>query len=93
AAYAPSLHLKAGQPATFKTRTFRTTHGEEHWDFGDGTPAVTVKSDGAVNRLAKDGFAVTGHSFAKAGNYVVRVDRSNERGEPAIAHLWVPVEP
>lgn len=54
---------------------------------------MTVKSDGAVNRLAKDGFAITGHSFATPGNYVVRVERSNERGEPAIAHLWVPVEP
>jgi murein DD-endopeptidase MepM/ murein hydrolase activator NlpD len=93
AAYAPSLHLKAGQPATFKVRTFRTTHGEERWDFGDGSPAVTVKSDGAVNRLAKDGFAITEHRFAKPGNYVVRVERSNERGEPAITHLWVPVEP
>ena len=92
AAYAPSLNLKAGQVATFKVRTFRTTHGEERWDFGDGSPTVTVKSDGAVKKLAKDGFAITEHRFAKPGNYLVRVERSNERGEPAITHLWVPVE-
>lgn len=93
AAYAPSLHLKAGHAATFKVRTFRTTHGEELWDFGDGTPTVKVKSDGAVIKLAKEGFAVTEHRFAKPGNYLVRVERSNERGEKAITHLWVPVEP
>ncbi|MCB1061932.1 MAG: PKD domain-containing protein [Verrucomicrobiae bacterium] len=93
AAYAPSLGVKAGAPITFKVRTFRTTHGEERWDFGDGSEPVTVKSDGAVERLAKDGFAVTEHRFAQAGDYLVRVERSNERGEKAIAHLWVTVEP
>ncbi|MDA1276892.1 MAG: PKD domain-containing protein [Verrucomicrobia bacterium] len=93
AAYAPSLSLKAGQTVTFKARTFRTTHGEELWDFGDGSPTVTVKSDGAVNKLAKDGFAIIEHRFAKPGDYLVRVERSNERGEKAIAHLWVPVKP
>ena len=93
AAYSPSLNLKVGQIATFKVRTFRTTHGEEIWDFGDGTPVVKVKSDGAVIKLAKEGFAVTEHRFDKPGNYLVRVERSNERGETATTHLWVPVEP
>lgn len=93
AAFAPSLGLKAGQPASFKTRTFRTTHGKEVWNFGDGTPKVEVQSDGAVVKLAKDGFAVTQHTFAKPGHYVVRVERANDRGEPAITHLWVIVEP
>jgi murein DD-endopeptidase MepM/ murein hydrolase activator NlpD len=93
AAYAPSLGVKAGQPVTFKVRTFRTTHGEETWNFGDGTPPVTVKSDGNVKPLAKDGFAITEHRFARAGDYLVRVERRNERDEPAIAHLSVRVEP
>ena len=92
AAYAPSLGLKAGDVATFKVRTFRSQDGEETWDFGDGTPPVTVKSDGNAKTLAKDGFAVTEHVFEKPGNYIVRVQRSNARGETAIAHLWVPVE-
>jgi len=91
AAYAPSLNVKTGEPVTFKVRTFRTTHGEETWDFGDGSAAVKVKSDGNVKSLAKDGFAVTEHRFAKPGNYLVRVERSNERGEKAITHLSVEV--
>jgi murein DD-endopeptidase MepM/ murein hydrolase activator NlpD len=91
ASCSPSLDAKAGEPVTFKVRTFRTTHGEETWNFGDGTEPVTVKSDGCVKALAKDGFAITTHSFAKPGDYIVRVERANERGEKAIAHLWVRV--
>jgi len=91
AAYAPSLGIKAGEPVTFKVRSFRTTHGEETWNFGDGSAPVTVKSDGCVKALAKDGFAVTEHRFAKPGNYIVRVERANERGEKAIGHLWAVV--
>lgn len=93
AAYAPSLAIQPGEPVTFKVRTFRTTHGEEVWNFGDGTPAVTVKSDGNVKPLNKDGFAITTHQFAKPGHYVVRVERRNERDEVAIAHLGVQVGP
>jgi hypothetical protein len=85
--------VKAGEPVTFKVRSFRTTHGGETWNFGDGTAPVTVKSDGCVEALAKDGFAVTGHRFAKPGDYIVRVERANERGENAVAHLWVQVGP
>ncbi len=92
ASYAPSLNVVAGDPVTFKVRTFRTTHGEETWSFGDGSAPVTVKSDGNVKALAKDGFAVTEHRFAKPGDYVVRVERSNERGEKAVAHLSVRVD-
>ncbi len=93
ASYSPSLDVKAGEPVTFKVRTFRTTHGEESWNFGDGTAPVTVKSDGCVKALAKDGFAITEHRFAKPGDYIVRVERANQRGEKAIAHLWVQVGP
>jgi murein DD-endopeptidase MepM/ murein hydrolase activator NlpD len=91
AAYYPTLGLKAGQPITFKVRTFRTTHGKEVWDFGDSTTKIETQSDGAVVKLAKDGFAVTQHAFAKPGNYIVRVERANERGEKAVTHLWVEV--
>jgi hypothetical protein len=48
-----------------------------------------VKSDGNVKEHAKDGYAVTEHAFAKAGDYIVRVEHMNARGEKAIAHLWV----
>ncbi|HEV3121660.1 MAG TPA: PKD domain-containing protein, partial [Isosphaeraceae bacterium] len=81
-----------GDPVTFKARTFRTTDGEENWDFGDGSPPAKVKSDGNVNQHAKDGFAITTHAFAKPGNFIVSVSRTNKKGYTATAHLWVPVE-
>ena len=92
AAYAPTLGVKAGDPVTFKVRTFRTTEGHETWDFGDGTPAVEVQSDGNVNAHAKDGYAVTTHRFAKPGHYLVGVSRPDQRGAAATARLHVVVE-
>jgi murein DD-endopeptidase MepM/ murein hydrolase activator NlpD len=92
-AFAPTTNIRAGDPVTFKVRSFRTTVGNETWDFGDGSEKVTVKSDGNVNSLAKDGYAVTQHRFARPGHYLVRVERTNEHGQRAIAHLHVPVEP
>ena len=92
AVYSPSMDLRAGQPITFKVRAFRTTHGQEMWDFGDGSPPVTVKSDGNVEKHAKDGYAVTTHVYTEAGDYIARVERSNERGEKAIAQVHVRVE-
>ena len=80
-----------GTEITFKVRTFRATGGES-WDFGDGTPKVSVKSDGNAKALAKDGYAITQHTFAKPGDHIVSVEQTNERGERAIAHLWVRVE-
>lgn len=91
AVYYPTFGIKPGDPVTFKVRTFRTTDGKEKWDFGDGSPNVEVQSDGNVVPLAKDGYARTSHTFAKAGHYVVRVERTNSRGESAIAHLQVRV--
>lgn len=91
-AFAPTMNLHAGDPVTFKVRSFRTTFGNETWDFGDGTPRVTVKSDGNAQQHAKDGYAVTEHRFAKPGHYIARVERANERGQTAISHLHVEIE-
>lgn len=90
--FAPTQDAKAGQPLTFKVRTFRDRGGET-WNFGDGSAPVTVKSDGNAKALAKDGYAVTQHAFAKPGDYIVRVEHANGRGEIAVAHLWVQIEP
>jgi len=90
AAYWPTMGIAPGQPVTFKVRTFGTTDGEEHWRFGDGGTATT-QSDGNVKPLAKNGFAVTTHAFAKPGDYIVRVERADRLGQTAIAHLWVRV--
>lgn len=92
AAFWPSLGVKPSTPVIFLTRTFRTTQGEEVWDFGDGTPEVRVKSDGNLKSLAPDGFASTIHRFSRSGDYIVRVSRTNDRGEKATAHLHVRVE-
>jgi hypothetical protein len=89
--FSPTQHIKPGQMITFKVRTFRD-HGGETWNFGDGTPLVKVNSDGNAKPLAKDGYAITEHAFAKAGDHIVTVQHTNDRGERAIAHLWVRVE-
>ncbi len=91
AAYAPTMNIRAGSPMTFKVRTFRTQDGEETWDFGDGTKPVTVKSDGNANIHNPDGFAISEHRFAKPGDYLVSVSRTNARGFTATARLWVRV--
>ncbi len=91
AVYAPTFGIKPGDPVTFLVRSFRTIEGKESWNFGDGSAKVEVQSDGNVDRYAKDGYARTVHRFEKAGHYVVRVERINNRGEPAIAHLQVRV--
>src|SRR5437773_5564258 len=44
--FAPTTNIRAGDPVTFKVRSFRTTFGNETWDFGDGSAPVTAKSDG-----------------------------------------------
>jgi len=92
AAFAPTRNIKPGDPVTFKVRTFRTTDGEETWDFGDGTPPVKVKSDGNVDIHDPNGFAVTDHRYARPGDYIVRVSRTNRRGFTGTAHVWVHVD-
>lgn len=91
AAYYPTDGIRAGDEVTFKVRTFRTQHGAETWDFGDGTPPVKVQSDGNKEVHARDGYAVTTHRFARAGHYFPRVERANERGERATAQLHIEV--
>ena len=91
AAYHPTTGIEPGAEVTFKVRAFRTRHGKETWDFGDGSPNIEVQSDGNAVKHAKDGYAVTTHAYAKPGDYIARVERSNERGETALAHLHVRV--
>lgn len=89
--YYPTIGVRAGDPVTFKVRTFNTTAGKEIWDFGDGSDKVEVQSDGNAVKLAPDGYAVTTHRYEKPGEYVVRVTRSNEHGVAAVGHLHVHV--
>jgi hypothetical protein len=91
-AYHPSLDIKPGDPVTFLVRTFNTDVGNEVWDFGDGSPPVTVKSE-TVDRqnYIKGKFAETIHSYSVPGQYLVSVKRSDASGREAIAHLHVVV--
>ena len=91
AAYWPTADLKPAQTITFKVRAFGTTDGEDIWDFGDGTPKVTTKSDGNVKPLSPDGYVAVTHAFAKPGDYLVRVERANGRGHKGMVHLHVHV--
>jgi hypothetical protein len=91
AAYSPTMGLRPGDVVTFKTRTFRTTDGEETWDFGDESPTIKVKSDGNVNEHDPNGFAVTEHRFRRPGDYIATVSRTNRRGFTATARVWVHV--
>jgi len=88
---AAQITLRPGDAATFKMRMFRTAAGAEMWDFGDGSPRVEVQSDGNARPLGKDGYALTQHRYSKVGKYIVRVERSNERGETAVARLVIEV--
>ncbi|NQU24606.1 MAG: peptidoglycan DD-metalloendopeptidase family protein [Candidatus Nealsonbacteria bacterium] len=91
--YWPTQGIKAGDEITLKVRSFRVApqEGHEEWDFGDGSPTVKVQSDGNAQVHAADGYAVTKHRYTKPGHYLVRVRRTNNRGETATGHLHIRV--
>jgi len=91
ATFYPTFEPRAGQPITFKVRSFNTTHGEEVWNFGDGSDEQNTKSDGNVEKLAEDGYAVIEHTYQKPGDYLVHVWRTDERGAHAEDRLHVRV--
>lgn len=92
AAFSPTMGIQAGDPVTFKVRTFGTTAGREKWNFGDGSPIVHSRSDGNVTKLAPDGYATLSHRFEKPGHYLVHVERTNERGIRAETRLHIVVD-
>lgn len=91
-AYYPTLNIQPGEPVRFFARTFGTNFGEETWDFGDGTSMVTTQSEFDIKHATEGKFAETVHAFSEPGDYIVKVERSNEAGVKAIAHLHVVVQ-
>jgi murein DD-endopeptidase MepM/ murein hydrolase activator NlpD len=91
ASYAPTLGIRPGDPVTFKVRTFFGEPTGETWDFGDGSPPVSVRSDGNAKALAPDGYAETVHRYQKPGHYLVRVERTGPGGARSVARLQVRV--
>ncbi|MCP4260809.1 MAG: peptidoglycan DD-metalloendopeptidase family protein [Planctomycetes bacterium] len=90
--YYPTFGLRANDEVLFKVRSFGTQDGEEVWDFGDGTAAVKVLSDGNVKQHNPQGYALTRHRYKKAGDYIVTVRRSDEHGYEAVGHLHVRIK-
>ncbi|MBA7561862.1 hypothetical protein ES708_03508 [subsurface metagenome] len=91
ASFHPTLGIKPGDPVTFHVRTFHGDTGNEIWDFGDGTPKLSVKSDSIPENPSQGKYAETLHSFSSPGHYIVKVERSNEHGYTATAHLHIVV--
>jgi murein DD-endopeptidase MepM/ murein hydrolase activator NlpD len=107
AAFHPSLGIRPGQPVLFSVRSFNAPPGAETVDFGDGTPAVSVRSHPGYlwsNRRYRNtgldfnsiyldpaGYAFTEHAYDLPGDYLVRVERTGEHGWRAVTHLWVRV--
>jgi murein DD-endopeptidase MepM/ murein hydrolase activator NlpD len=89
--YAPTFGIRPDDPVTFKVRSFRTREPGEVWDFGDGSPPVTVKSDGNAVMHAPNGYAETIHKYSRAGHYLVTVETVNADGLRAVARLQVRV--
>lgn len=92
AAYWPTFANRVNKPITFKVRSFGNQYGNEVWDFGDGSPLVTVRSDGNADPQAKDGYATTHHSYERPGDYIVTVQRCRADGVTATARLHVHVD-
>ncbi len=92
AAYGPSFGIRRGDPVVFKVRTFRDKEGGETWDFGDGTPPVSVKSDENAVMHAPTGYAEAIHKYEKPGRYLVKVEHVSSDGVKAVARLQVRVE-
>ncbi len=91
AAYWPTLANRVNEPITFKVRSFGNQDGNEVWDFGDGSSPIRVKSDGNLDPQAKDGYAITYHSYEQPGDYIVTVKRTRNDGVTATARLHVQV--
>ncbi len=88
----PTTGIRPNDRVTFKVRSFRSgSQPTETWDFGDGTPPVDVHSDGNARSLAKDGYAITQHTYSKPGDYIVSVRTTNPYGFTAEGKLHVHV--
>jgi hypothetical protein len=91
AAYWLTFNNKVNEPITFKVRSFRNQEGNEVWDFGDGSPRVSVTSDGNADPQAVDRYAITHHTYQQPGDYLVSVQRSRSDGVTSTARLHVHV--
>lgn len=92
ASYWPTLDLRAGDPVRFKVRSFFCEPLGETLDFGDGSPRVTVRSDGNARPHSPKGYAEVEHRFAKPGDYIVTVKHPGRDGHEMTTKLHVLVQ-
>ena len=92
ASYWPTFDLRPNDPITFKVRSFFCEPLGETWDFGDGSPLATVRSDGNAHRHATNGYAEVEHRYAKSGDYIVSVKHPGRDGHEMTARLHVRVQ-
>lgn len=94
ASYCPTFGIRPGDPVVFRSRAFETPAGADLFDFGDGTPKVSVPSNVDTDQHAATGYGMLVHHFQKPGHYLVRVERrEKDTGWVAMQHLHVVVEP
>ncbi|MCK5805823.1 MAG: hypothetical protein KAI66_23530, partial [Lentisphaeria bacterium] len=70
--------------------------GEEIWDFGDGSPSVSVQSvpNGSTpaQKHSPVGYAATQHAYEKPGHYIATATRTAPNGLTATTRLSILVE-
>jgi len=87
--YYPTFNIKPGQVLTFKGRYFNVFEGEDHWDFGDGSPVEITHSN--PDRYSQTGYAELKHAYEKPGHYVVSFSRTTDDGIPSTTQLSIQV--
>lgn len=95
-AYSPTFGIKPGDPIIFRSRGFKLSNegGVDIYDFGDGSPKVEVPSNIDSAQHASNGYGTIVHHYKKPGNYIVRIDRIDEKtGYMGSQHLHIIVNP
>ncbi|MEN8229834.1 MAG: PKD domain-containing protein [Bacteroidota bacterium] len=96
AVHHPTNGIKAGDPVIFTSRGFQAQPlgGKDIYDFGDGSPEVSVPSNIDNDKHAANGYGMVVHHFKEPGHYIVKVERKDEEtGYVAMHHLHVVVVP
>ncbi len=89
----PTSNIHVGDPIQFFVRSFRNGSApEEIWNFGDGAPETSVRSDGNAVPLALGGYASIEHRFLRKGDFLVSVRTTNDLGYTATGHLHIRVD-
>ena len=88
--YSPTFDIQAGDPdhvqGAYVQHDSRTGNlGLRRWH----AAGRQFSSDGNAVKLDPDGYAETVHRYKEPGDYVVRVERTNEFGVRAVGQLHV----